>query len=257
MQPEANPPLPTVDDPPPTVDDFNRALTPSEDLLLSSLASLDAGDFRTWTLSMEAAMRGLGESDVPCGSCTACCTSSQFILVEPDETRTLGRIPTALLFPAPRMPKGHQLMGYDSNGHCPMFIDNRCSIYTDRPRACRLYDCRIFPASGVLNDDPGKDAIAAQAVRWRFSYEASSDVVLQEAINAAAAFVRKHRERLFADPMSAKLRVAPPNTSTQLAVLAFQVRDLFLGKDATGAACVMEPDVAAVQRRLSPPEPRA
>ena len=39
----------------------------------------------------------------PCRAvtCTACCTSSQFVHIEPDETDTLAHIPAALRFPAP------------------------------------------------------------------------------------------------------------------------------------------------------------
>ncbi len=67
---------------------------------------LEAGDFSAWLAGMQAALRGEGESDVPCGTCTACCTSSQFVHIEPDETDTLAHIPKELLFPAPRAPAG-------------------------------------------------------------------------------------------------------------------------------------------------------
>ena len=39
------------------------------------------------------------ESDVPCNGCTACCRSSQFVHVGPDEADTLAHIPAELLFP--------------------------------------------------------------------------------------------------------------------------------------------------------------
>ncbi len=77
---------------------------------------------------LQGAIRGERGSEVPCGSCTACCTSSQFVHIGPDETDTLARIPAALLFPAPRQPPGHVLLGYDERGHCPMLVDGRCSI---------------------------------------------------------------------------------------------------------------------------------
>jgi hypothetical protein len=53
----------------------------------------EAGDFSSWLAGMQAAIRGERGSDVPCDGCTACCTSSQFIHVGPDETDTLARIP--------------------------------------------------------------------------------------------------------------------------------------------------------------------
>jgi Fe-S-cluster containining protein len=114
---------------------------------------------------MRSALAGERDAEVPCGSCTACCRSSQFVHIAPDETRTLARIPAALLFPAPGQPKGHMVLGYDERGHCPMLVDDRCSIYTDRPRTCRTYDCRIFAATGVTPDQP---LVAEQVERWRF-----------------------------------------------------------------------------------------
>jgi Fe-S-cluster containining protein len=105
------------------------------------------------------------ENDVPCGACTACCTSSQFVHIEPDEVDTLARIPAELRFPAPGLPKGHVVLGYDERGHCPMLVDGRCSIYEHRPRACRAYDCRIFAVTGV--EPEGQPAIAARVREWR------------------------------------------------------------------------------------------
>src|SRR5947207_512379 len=101
-----------------------------------------AGDAAAWVTATRAAI-GNGESaDVPCDGCTACCTASQFVHVEPDEHDALAHIPPALLFPAPRRPAGHVVMGYDERGHCPMLVEGACSIYEHRPRACRTYDCR-------------------------------------------------------------------------------------------------------------------
>ena len=158
---------------------------------------------------MQRALGGGSGSDVPCDGCTACCTSSQFVDIGPDEAETLARIPAALLFPAPRLPRGNVLMGYDENGHC--------SIYEHRPRTCRTYECRIFPASGVEIDDADQVAIARRARRWRFDHDAADDQVGHDAVRAAATFVREHRELLPGG-------VAPPN-ATQHAVLAVRLHD--------------------------------
>jgi Fe-S-cluster containining protein len=157
---------------------------------------LAAGTFAAWLAEMLRALDGDGDSDVPCDGCTACCTSSQFIHIGPDEADTLARIPAELLFPAPRLPSGNVLLGYDENGHCPMLIDNRCSIYEHRPRTCRAYDCRIFPAAGVEPDDDQQPAIARRARRWRFEHPAEEDRVLHDAVRAAGTFVREHRDQL-------------------------------------------------------------
>ncbi|MGH9005668.1 MAG: YkgJ family cysteine cluster protein, partial [Acidimicrobiia bacterium] len=152
----------------------------------------------------------------PCNGCTACCTSAQFIPIGPDETDTLAHIPAALLFPAPRLPRGHVVLGYDERGHCPMLIDDRCSIYEHRPRTCRTYDCRIFAATGVAVDDD-KPLIARQARRWRFSFPTPHDRERDEAVRAAATRQVEEEPRLRAG--------GPPAHRTPLAVLAVEAVD--------------------------------
>jgi hypothetical protein len=139
--------------------------------------TLDAGAFGAW-LDRAAV---LAPADVPCGDCSACCTASQFVLVEPDEHAALAVIPPALLFPAPRRPEGFRLLGYDEHGACPMFVDERCSIYEHRPRACRVYDCRVYAAAGVEPPDPG---VAVRVRRWRFSYPGPADEQRHAAVRA-------------------------------------------------------------------------
>jgi Fe-S-cluster containining protein len=187
---------------------------------------LAAGAFSAWLDGMQSALRGERASDVPCGGCTACCTSSQFVHIGPDETETLSHIPRQLLFPAPRMPAGHVLLGHDEQGRCPMLGDDGCSIYEHRPRTCRTYDCRIFAAAGL---EPGDDKglIARQARRWRFDFPTEVDKNDHEGLRAAARFVQ---ERAGADSVG-----APRKNPTELAVLAVEVHHAFL-HDATETA---------------------
>lgn len=180
---------------------------------------LPAGDFSEWLGEVTAAISGERASKVPCGTCTACCMASQFIHIGPDEVDTLAHIRASLLFPAPRLPKGHVLLGYDQNGHCPMLVDNACSIYEHRPQTCRAYDCRIFAATGLEPAEPAKALIAQQARRWEFSYPTPDDVSDQAAVQAAAAFIGEHPEQLPAEVV--------PHTATQHALLALERRDDF------------------------------
>ncbi len=200
---------------------------------------------------LQGAIRGERGSEAPCGSCTACCTSSQFVHVGPDETDTLARIPAALLFPAPRQPPGHVLLGYDERGHCPMLVDGRCSIYEHRPRTCRTYDCRVLPAAGLTEDsgDSGdKAAIAHQAGRWRFDFPTQDDRDRRDAVRAAARFLEEHRALLPAG--------AVPTSPTRIAVLAIAVSEVFLHHDGdTGRTTVVDPGLEVVRAevlRLSP-----
>ena len=209
---------------------------------------LVAGDFSAWLRGMQAALRGDGESDVPCGECTACCQASQFVHITPDEADTLAHIPAELVFPAPMMPAGHVLMGYDEHGRCPMLTDEGCSIYEHRPRTCRTYDCRVFPAAGVDVTAPEQQGIAERTRRWRFEHPHAFDRLQHEAVRAAAAFVERHREELPA---------SPPNP-TQLAVAAVRVHDTFLCLDAeTSEVTLAHPDLeevaVALRRGVEPP----
>jgi Fe-S-cluster containining protein len=147
---------------------------------------IEAGPFGAWLDDVRAAVHGERDAVVPCGDCTGCCTSSQFVHIASDETDALTHIPDELLFDAPGFPAGHVLMGYDEHGHCPMLVDGGCSIYQHRPRTCRTYDCRIFAAAGVVPDAP---AIAARVSQWQFSYVEPGDDQIHAAVRAAACEV--------------------------------------------------------------------
>lgn len=207
-------------------------------------APLPAGDFTAWLREMQGALGGERDSEVPCDGCTACCTSAQFIHIGPDETETLARIPPALLFPAPRLPAGHRLLGYDGRGHCPMLVEGRCSIYEHRPRTCRTYDCRVFAATGVEVDegDDDKALIGGRARRWRFEASTATARAEREAVRAAAAFLADN------PALPEELR---PATAAQRAVLAIVVHGAFLGHaDDTGVPTVLDPDPQEVLKLI-------
>jgi hypothetical protein len=209
-----------------------------------------AGAFSAWTADVQAAIRGERAAEVPCDGCTACCTSSQFVHIGPDEADALAHIPAELLFAAPSLPAGHVVLGYDERGHCPMLVEGRCSIYEHRPRACRTYDCRVFPAADLAVDatddggGAGQAAIAHQAGRWRFSYPTDDDRSRHAAIRAAARFFRRGGDL----PQDR----AAPRSATRLAVLAVEAHDAFLQRDpATGRLGVIAPDPAEVRVALA------
>jgi Fe-S-cluster containining protein len=183
--------------------------------------------FSDWLDGFELTMEREIDADVPCGACTACCTSSQFVDIGPEETDALAHIPDALLFPAPGRPDGHVLLGYDERGHCPMLVDGACSIYEHRPVTCRTYDCRIFPATGIA-PDADKPRIAERAARWRFAFPATRDRAEHDAAHAAARYLHEHPD-------------LAPTTATAQAVLAVEIHDLFVD----GA----EPQPVAVRAR--------
>jgi uncharacterized protein len=199
----------------------------------SNAGTVEAGDFSSWLTGLQEVLADGGDSDVPCGSCTACCRSSQFILVTPDDVDAIAHIPGELLFPAPLRPEGYFVMGYTKRGHCPMLKHDRCTIYEHRPNTCRVYDCRVFTASGVAVGGE-KPLVAERVDRWAFTFDSDDAVAQHAAVQHAAVFIRSHRNELPKDKL--------PTNSTRHAVMAAELHDLFL----TG-----EPDVGAVADRLA------
>jgi Fe-S-cluster containining protein len=208
-------------------------------------AGVPAGEFSEWLRGTEASLRsGDGESDVPCGACRGCCRSSMFIHIRPEETQTLQRIPRALLFPAPGLPKGHVLMGYSDKGHCPMLVDNQCSIYAYRPQTCREYDCRVFAATGVAIDERTQAEIARRVREWVFDYRSQESREEHRMLKEAAAFLQKNRD-LF-PPGSL------PSYPVQMAALVVRIYRLFCDMSvSTGGVSFGRPDAAIAQAILS------
>ncbi|HED11391.1 MAG TPA: YkgJ family cysteine cluster protein [Caldithrix abyssi] len=184
-------------------------------------SKIPAGRFGRWLKEIIKAVGSGGSVDVPCGECRACCTSSYFIHIRPDETETRAHIPRALLFPAPGLPRGHHVMGYNDKGHCPMFIDNACSIYPFRPLTCRIYDCRLFPATAVWEIENPK--IKAQARRWRFELTTDEERKQWEALQKAAAFLNE-QSACFPEAYL-------PARASRRAILALRIHEIFLKYD--------------------------
>ncbi len=182
--------------------------------------ALPAVPFAAWLRDMRLALTEKQPADVPCGTCNACCRTSHFVHVRAEERRTLRLIPRELLFPAPGLPPGTMVMGYDETGCCPMLVCSRCTIYDRRPIACRTYDCRIYAATGVPAD---RDDIAAQVRRWRFSYPGQEDRDIRAAVRSAVAFVR--------DPATSPLSVCARREAVRIAVLAIAAHEHFLPGD--------------------------
>jgi len=199
-------------------------------------ASVDAGRFSVWLDAILQVLRKEETSDVPCGSCTACCTSSQFIHIAPDERDTRAVIPGNLLFPAPRLPAGHVLMGCDERGHCPMLIDEACSIYEHRPRTCRTYDCRVFAASGLELDDLTKSEMNDRVRRWQFRLVDGIDRARLDAVRSAAMLVAE---------------LEPGFDTTERTLAAIEIHDQFLAVDPDGEGCTAAaPDPRSVRVAL-------
>jgi Fe-S-cluster containining protein len=199
---------------------------------------LPAGDFGVWLERMRVALRLEADADVPCGDCCACCSTSHFVHIGPDETETLAQVPGELLFEAPGMPGGHVVLPFDARGRCPLLDETgRCTIYARRPLTCRTYDCRVFAAAGI---DADREEIGARARRWRFACSSPGDTEQLAAVAEAARWIPGHAAAFPGGEV--------PQDPVQLAVLAVRVAGVFAPggpastavDDASVAAAVVE-----------------
>jgi Fe-S-cluster containining protein len=200
----------------------NDSTTPINPIQIP-LQSVDAGEFGQWLLGSDATQVNGADADVPCGTCNGCCKSFYFIHITPDDKKALKAIPEPLLFAAPGLPEGHFVMGYNKHGHCPMLIDDRCSIYFERPQTCRAYDCRIFSAAGMEPGETDKALVSERTQHWAFSYASEKNRQQHAAVQTAAAWLRSAQQ----DTNSKLPEGFIPSNSTQLAVLALQIHSLF------------------------------
>ena len=77
-------------------------------------------------------------TEVPCGLCNQCCISLSPNLT-PEEFESGKYIYTLLTSPNHNLP---QIAIPRTEKGCIYFTGSECSIYNDRPIACRQFDCR-------------------------------------------------------------------------------------------------------------------
>ncbi len=176
-----------------------------------------------WLAEFRASLKSDVGTNVPCGDCDGCCVSSYSILVRPTDKQAIAAIPPDLLVDVPTLKAGIKAMGYLPNGKCPMLSGSKCSIYDQRPQTCRDYDCRIFAAAGITAGGADKVVINRRVHAWRFSYPAEADRQAHDAVQAAAAFIQKHRASFPGG--------RAPTVPSGIAVLAIKVYSVFLDSD--------------------------
>jgi Fe-S-cluster containining protein len=85
-------------------------------------------------------------SDVPCGPCTKCCEIVAPYLT-PEEVSS-GIYPISIINPSAEHVAANPECGptvtifKKTGGGCGMLVDKKCTIYYNRPIACRQFDCR-------------------------------------------------------------------------------------------------------------------
>lgn len=190
--------------------------------------SVDAGPFGTWLAQARRVLRGEAEADVPCGTCTGCCTSAYYIRIRPRDRTAVAGISPAYFVRAEGMPPDEALMAWRHDGTCPALESGRCTIYEQRPTTCRDYDCRVFVPAGIDAGDERKSVINARVRAWRFTFEGDAERHAFDAIGRAARFIRDRRR---AFPNEGR---GVPTAPTGIAVLALKSYEAFLDGGAEG-----------------------
>ena len=109
---------------------------------------------------------------------------------------------------------------WDVHGLLPLVVlrARGCSIYDDRPRTCRAYDCRVQAAAGTTPDGEHDADIAARVSRWRFRLDGPDDEARWTAVHIAAR--RLETTSLPAD--------TAPRRAADVAAAAVHAHELFL-----------------------------
>ena len=97
-------------------------------------------NYNTITINLTAITTNEPMVDVPCNNCTLCCQKLSPYLT-PDEI-TSGQYPISLIKPESHEPGPKVVLFRNSDGGCSMLINDKCSIYENRPLACKQFDCR-------------------------------------------------------------------------------------------------------------------
>lgn len=170
----------------------------------------NAGKFSAWLEMTKGTIQNRGDVKVPCGNCTACCTSGFYIAVGKHELGALKRIPEDLLNKIPGMPDLYYI-GFNKKGHCHLLKDGLCSIYEDRPYSCRTFDCRVFTATGIDLDKDPSSPVNKKIREWRFNYPTRKDREQQDALKMAAAILKETKDPGLMDQTSENRRILALN----------------------------------------------
>lgn len=107
--------------------------------------------YKKFNIQAVAIERPEPEVNVPCDNCVRCCIDLSPILT-PDEFMSGKYIYTLLNSENPDNPV--IAIPRDNTG-CYYLKNNKCSIYNDRPKACRQFDCRkgfYLPLQQLVKD---------------------------------------------------------------------------------------------------------
>jgi Putative zinc- or iron-chelating domain len=128
-------------------------------------------------------------TSVPCAGCTQCC-HAPWIRVDPSVERQEDLDHLDIVSDPGQ---GGPMLRKAANGACVHLGPKGCSVYEHRPRACRMYDCRLFAIAGTL--DNFTDMGAGFSPPWAFRPRDKQDRIFVAAMRLAGEDYRNCNTR--------------------------------------------------------------
>ncbi len=119
-----------------------------------------------------------GEVTVPCGTCDACCRDFDEIFLTDEEAPKYEHIICEEGKNAGRPTLARK------DDHCHYLTEEGCSVYKDRPKNCRQFDCRALAHCGVFPMDFPRVNAAVQ--HWEPTFKTEEEKVLGMSLRLAA-----------------------------------------------------------------------
>ena len=177
----------------------------------------DAGSVSDFLSKIQRSQWSDDGIDTPCGDCDLCCRGLS-ISIEADESSTLDAIEPQLLDAHQSGDLSYWTIKMKPDGSCPKLVGGKCSIWKDRPRVCKRFDCRLF-ALGELPPPVRNQSFTDRVNSWRFSIDLQDDEENFEAFRRAMQLISLHQSTFAKRGIEAG--------TIQAASLAIDLRHLF------------------------------
>lgn len=118
------------------------------------------------------------EACVPCNGCRSCCYFEN-VEVHPEEERAEDLRCLSLV----QTQEGRTVLPKRDDGACAHLGSGGCKVYDHRPRACRMYDCRIHAIAGLAQRYGGTEHTAPV---WTFRPQSPQDLATLSVLRISA-----------------------------------------------------------------------
>lgn len=134
---------------------------------------ISPGSIAQWSKRFTRSLSGYSppEVKVPCGECTACCRKPGLVVnLWPGEEQKYPEAVWNNALTSWMLPKR-------DNGECIYLTEGRCSIYQNRPLACRMFDCRKYLVGMPIHAKKQLPLVQETMQRWdEWKLETTDDV---------------------------------------------------------------------------------